>query len=47
MFHVKHTEIELLSEDLRLAARDLGKITGDVDVEDILEKIFTEFCIGK
>ncbi|MBT5384958.1 MAG: tRNA uridine-5-carboxymethylaminomethyl(34) synthesis GTPase MnmE [Kordiimonadaceae bacterium] len=43
----EHAEIELLSEDLRLAARDLGKITGDVDVEDILEKIFTEFCIGK
>ena len=39
----EHAEIELLSEDLRLAARDLGKITGDVDVEDILEKIFTEF----
>ena len=43
----EHAEIELLSEDLRLAARDLGKITGEVDVEDILEKIFTEFCIGK
>jgi len=43
----EHTEIELLSEDLRMAARDIGKITGDVDVEDILEKIFTEFCIGK
>jgi tRNA modification GTPase len=47
MFHVKHAEIELLSEDLRLAARGLGKITGEVDVEDILEKIFTEFCNGK
>ena len=42
-----HFELELLSEDLRLAARDLGKITGFVDVEDILEKIFNEFCIGK
>jgi tRNA modification GTPase len=30
-----------------MAARDIGKITGYVDVEDILEKIFTEFCIGK
>ncbi|MDG1438884.1 MAG: tRNA uridine-5-carboxymethylaminomethyl(34) synthesis GTPase MnmE [Emcibacteraceae bacterium] len=40
-------ELELLSEDLRMAARDIGKITGYVDVEDILEKIFTEFCIGK
>ena len=42
-----HFEPELLSEDLRMAARDLGKITGFVDVEDILEKIFKEFCIGK
>ncbi|MBT7582709.1 MAG: tRNA uridine-5-carboxymethylaminomethyl(34) synthesis GTPase MnmE, partial [Kordiimonadaceae bacterium] len=42
-----HFELELLSEDLRMAARDLGKITGFVDVEDILEKIFKEFCIGK
>lgn len=42
-----HFELELLSEDLRMAARDIGKITGYVDVEDILEKIFTEFCIGK
>ena len=42
-----HFELELLSEDLRMAARDLGKITGFVDVEEILEKIFKEFCIGK
>ncbi len=42
-----HLELELLSEDLRMAARDLGKITGFVDVEDILEKIFKEFCVGK
>lgn len=42
-----HFELELLSEDLRMAARDIGKVTGYVDVEDILEKIFTEFCIGK
>lgn len=42
-----HFELELLSEDLRMAARDIGKITGFVDVEDILEKIFKEFCIGK
>lgn len=42
-----HFELELLSEDLRMAARDIGKITGNVDVEEILEKIFNEFCIGK
>ncbi|MBT5185406.1 MAG: tRNA uridine-5-carboxymethylaminomethyl(34) synthesis GTPase MnmE [Kordiimonadaceae bacterium] len=45
--HSEHFQLELLSEDLRMAARDLGKITGYVDVEDILEKIFSEFCIGK
>lgn len=38
---------ELTAEDLRLAARALGRITGRVDVEDILDVIFRDFCIGK
>ena len=38
---------ELIAEDLRKAARALGSITGHVDVEDLLGKIFLEFCIGK
>ncbi len=38
---------ELLAEDLRLAMRALGRITGRVDIEDLLDKIFSEFCIGK
>ena len=38
---------ELVAEDLRLAARALGRITGRVDVEDILDVVFREFCIGK
>lgn len=38
---------ELAAEDLRLAARALGRITGRVDVEEILGVIFAEFCIGK
>ena len=38
---------ELIAEDLRLAVRALGRITGRVDVEDILEVIFRDFCIGK
>jgi tRNA modification GTPase len=39
--------IDLAAEDLRLAARALGRITGRVDVEDLLDVIFREFCIGK
>ena len=38
---------ELAAEDLRLATRSLGRITGRVDVEDMLDLIFREFCIGK
>jgi tRNA modification GTPase len=39
--------VELLAEDLRSAARALGRITGRVDVEDILDVVFASFCIGK
>jgi tRNA modification GTPase len=38
---------ELRAEDLRLALRSLGQITGAVDVEDLLDQIFRDFCIGK
>jgi len=38
---------ELAAEDLRLAGRALGCITGRVDVEEILDVVFREFCIGK
>jgi tRNA modification GTPase len=38
---------EFAAEDLRAAAQSLGKLLGRVDVEDILDKIFREFCIGK
>ncbi len=41
------TDAELLAEDLRLAADILGRITGAVDVENILDVVFGEFCIGK
>ena len=40
-------ELALLAEDLRLAARALGRLTGRVGVDDILDLIFGEFCIGK
>jgi len=39
--------IELMSEDLRLAAVELGKITGIISVEEILDSIFSTFCVGK
>lgn len=39
--------IELRAEELRLASDALGRITGTVDVEDLLDVIFSEFCIGK
>ena len=40
-------ETELMAEDLRLAVRALGRITGAVDVEDLLDIVFRDFCIGK
>ena len=39
--------LELAAEDLRMATRHLGSIVGKVDVEEILESIFKDFCIGK
>src|SRR5882724_4664673 len=38
---------ELAAEDLRIAARSLGQLLGRVDVEDLLDVIFRDFCIGK
>ncbi len=38
---------ELVAEDIRLAVRAVGRITGRVDVEDVLDVIFRDFCIGK
>jgi tRNA modification GTPase len=38
---------DILAEELRLAARALGRLTGRVDVEDVLDVIFRDFCIGK
>lgn len=40
-------ELELAAEDLRLSMRCLGKITGQVQVEELLDVIFKDFCIGK
>jgi tRNA modification GTPase len=38
---------DLVAEELRTAAQALGRLTGRVDVEDILDVIFRDFCIGK
>ena len=38
---------ELVAEDVRLALRALGEITGRVDVEQVLDRLFASFCIGK
>lgn len=48
-FTLEYTDqpIEIKSEYLRLAQDMLGKITGRVDVEDLLGVIFSEFCVGK
>jgi tRNA modification GTPase len=38
---------ELLAENLRISIHSLGRVTGRVDVDDILDVIFRDFCIGK
>lgn len=42
-----YKSIELAAEDIRMAAREIGKITGRIEVDEILDKIFGSFCIGK
>jgi tRNA modification GTPase len=44
---VSHGPLELAAEEVRLASRAVGEITGRVDVEDILDRLFSSFCIGK
>jgi tRNA modification GTPase len=43
----KDSREELIAEELRRAATSLGRLTGRVDVEDVLDVIFRDFCIGK
>ncbi len=38
---------ELVAEDIRLATRALGRITGRIDIDEILDTVFRDFCIGK
>ena len=42
-----YMSLDLAAEELRLAASELGRITGAVDVEDVLDVLFSDFCIGK
>lgn len=41
------TDLAICAEDLRRAVHHLGKITGHVTTEQILDVIFRDFCIGK
>lgn len=43
----EHSPLELVAEDLRLAQRALGAITGEFTSDDLLGEIFSNFCIGK
>jgi tRNA modification GTPase len=38
---------ELAAEDVRAAAAAMGRLTGRIDVEELLDEIFSSFCIGK
>ena len=40
-------ELVLSAEELRVAVAELGYITGRVDVEELLDVVFRDFCIGK
>jgi tRNA modification GTPase len=44
---MEQLETELLAEDIRLGARAIGRISGRIDVEDVLDQLFSAFCIGK
>jgi tRNA modification GTPase len=40
-------EPELKAESLRLALRGIGRVTGRVDLDELLDVVFRDFCIGK
>ena len=42
-----HLHLELIAEDLRLAQKALGIITGELTSDDLLGEIFSNFCVGK
>lgn len=46
-YELAPSALELAAEELRMARVELGKVTGAIDTEEVLESIFSEFCIGK
>ena len=42
-----YMELDVAAEELRAAARALGRVTGLIGTEDVLDKIFQDFCVGK
>lgn len=46
-FEAVGSALELGCEELRIAARELGAVTGAIQTEQLLDKLFSEFCIGK
>jgi len=49
IFHplVAAEDVVLAAEELRYAAQAIGRVTGDIGVEDVLDALFRDFCIGK
>ncbi|GMH56311.1 hypothetical protein TrRE_jg10920 [Triparma retinervis] len=39
--------VDMAAEELRLAASEIGRVVGRVDVEDVLDSLFNDFCVGK
>jgi tRNA modification GTPase len=44
---LRQDQSELIAEDLRLSLRAIGRLTGRVDIEELLDTVFRDFCIGK
>jgi len=40
-------EIDMAAEELRMAVNAVSRVTGHIDVEEVLDIVFRDFCIGK
>lgn len=45
--NIGEESLDITAENIRLAANTLGYITGKIDVEEVLDQVFSTFCIGK